>query len=90
MSSACFRRERNGVSNWKRLGFADSDVARPGSDKLIDALVAYGTTEKIAQLLTEHLDAGANHVAIQVLTPPEKLVPALTELAGPLGLKPSG
>jgi hypothetical protein len=56
-------------------------VARPGSDRLIDALVAYGTTEKIAQLLTEHLDAGANHVAIQVLTPPEKLMPALTELA---------
>lgn len=49
-----------------------------------------GPPRKIAQLLTKHLDAGVNHVAIQVLTPPEKLVPALTELAGPLGLKPSG
>jgi probable F420-dependent oxidoreductase len=77
---------RNWVSNWKRLGFNDSDVARPGSDRLIDALVAYGTAEKIAQQLTEHLDAGADHVAIQVLSPPEDLVPALTELAGPLGL----
>ena len=77
---------RNWINNWKRLGFTDSDVARPGSDKLIDALVAYGTAEKIAQQLTGHLDAGADHVAIQVLTPPENLVPALTELAGPLGL----
>ena len=33
-----------------------------------------------------HLDAGADHVPMQVLTSPEKLVPALTELAGPLGL----
>jgi hypothetical protein len=77
---------RNWVNNWKRLGFTDSDVARPGSNRLIDALVAYGPPEKIAQQLTGHLDAGADHVAIQVLTPLEKLMPALTELAGPLGL----
>jgi probable F420-dependent oxidoreductase len=77
---------QNWVNNWKRLGFTDSDVARPGSDRLIDALVAWGTPDKIAQQLTEHLDAGADHVAIQVLTPLEKLVPALAELAGPLGL----
>ena len=77
---------RNWVSNWKRLGFTDSDVARPGSDKLIDALVAHGPPEKIARQLTEHLDAGADHVAIQVLSPLDELVPALAELAGPLGL----
>jgi probable F420-dependent oxidoreductase len=77
----------NYVSNWKRLGFTDEDVARPGSDRLIDALVAHGTTEAIAARLNEHLDAGADHVAIQVLTGADKLVPALAELAGPLGLK---
>ncbi|MBV9090397.1 MAG: LLM class F420-dependent oxidoreductase [Mycobacteriaceae bacterium] len=76
----------NYVSNWKRLGFTDEDVARPGSDKLIDAVVAYGTPEQIAKRLNQHLEAGANHVAIQVLTGPDKLVPALSELAGPLGL----
>jgi probable F420-dependent oxidoreductase len=77
----------NYVSNWKRLGFTDEDVARPGSDRLIDALVAYGTTDAIAARLNEHLEAGADHVAIQVLTAPDTLVPALAELAGPLGLK---
>ncbi len=76
----------NYVSNWKRLGFTDEDVARPGSDKLVDAVVAYGTPEDIAKRLNQHLEAGANHVAIQVLTGPDKLVPALSELAGPLGL----
>jgi len=76
----------NYVSNWKRLGFTDQDVARPGSDKLIDAVVAYGTPDDIAKRLGRHLEGGADHVAIQVLTGPDKLVPALSELAGPLGL----
>ena len=41
----------------------------------------------IRDLAQQHLDAGADHVPVQVLTSPEKLVPALTELAGPLGLR---
>ena len=77
----------NYLNNWKRLGFADEDLARPGSDRLVDAVVAYGTTDAIAARLREHLDAGADHVAIQVLTGRDKLVPALAELAGPLGLQ---
>ena len=76
----------NYVSNWKRLGFTDADLARPGSDKFIDALVAYGTPDDIAKGLDEHLRAGANHVVIQVLGGPDKLLPTLAELAGPLGL----
>jgi probable F420-dependent oxidoreductase len=79
----------NYLNNWKRLGFTDDDVTRPGSDRLVDALVAYGTPEAIAARLNEHLDAGADHVAIQVLTRGENLVPALAALAGPLGLSPS-
>jgi probable F420-dependent oxidoreductase len=79
----------NYLNNWKRLGFTDDDVTRPGSDRLVDALVAYGTTDAIAARLREHIDAGADHVAVQVLTRPEKLVPALAELAGPLGLQPA-
>ena len=50
-----------------RLGFTDDDVRKPGSDRLIDAVVAYGTPDAIAQRLDEHLEAGADHVAIQVL-----------------------
>jgi probable F420-dependent oxidoreductase len=77
---------QNYLNNWKRLGFIDDDVAKPGSDRLVDAVVAYGTTEAIAARLKEHLDAGADHLPVQVLTGPDNLVPALTELAGPLGL----
>jgi probable F420-dependent oxidoreductase len=76
----------NYVNNWRRLGFTADDVAKPGSDKLIDGVVAYGTPEEIAGRLTEHLDAGADHVAVQVLGSRDQLVPTLTELAGPLGL----
>jgi probable F420-dependent oxidoreductase len=80
----------NYLNNWKRLGFTDDDIAKPGSDKLIDAVVAHGTPDDIARRLNEHLDAGADHVAIQVLGGKDKLIPTLTELAGPLGLSPNG
>ena len=79
----------NYLNNWRRLGFTDDDITRPGSDRLVDAMVAYGTTDSIAARLNEHLDAGADHVAVQVLTKSENLVPALAELAGPLGLNQS-
>jgi hypothetical protein len=77
----------NYLNSWKRLGLHDEDVAKPGSDRLVDAVVAYGTVDAIAARLKEHLDAGADHVPVQVLTSPDKLVPALAELAGPLGLQ---
>lgn len=77
----------NYVNNWKRLGFSDEDVAKPGSDRLVDAVVAYGAVDAIAARLKQHLDAGADHVPVQVLTGPDKLVPALADLAGPLGLQ---
>ena len=78
----------NYVNNWLRLGFTEDDVRKPGSDRLIDAVVAYGTPEAVALRLNEHLEAGADHVAIQVLggRNEETLLPALSELAGPLGL----
>jgi probable F420-dependent oxidoreductase len=77
----------NYLNNWKRLGFTDGDIAKPGSDKLIDAVVAHGTPETVAARLNEHLDAGADHVSIQVLGGPDKLLGTLAALAGPLGLK---
>ena len=76
----------NYLNNWKRLGFTDDDIAKPGSDKLIDAVVAHGTPEAIAARLDEHLDSGADHVCIQVLGGDDELIPTLAELAGPLGL----
>ena len=76
----------NYLNSWKRLGFTDDDVAKPGSDHLVDAVVAYGTPDAIAARLKEHVAAGADHVPVQVLTGPDKLVAALAELAEPLGL----
>ena len=78
----------NYVNNFKRLGFTDADLTPPGSDKFIDALVAYGTPDDIANRLREHLRAGADHVVIQVLGGSDKLLPTLSELAGALGLTP--
>ncbi|MCV7065266.1 LLM class F420-dependent oxidoreductase [Mycolicibacterium farcinogenes] len=77
----------NYLNNWRRLGFTEDDIAKPGSDKLIDAVVAHGTPEAIAARLQQHVANGADHVTIQVLGGPDKLLPTLTELAGPLGLK---
>jgi probable F420-dependent oxidoreductase len=78
----------NYVNNWLRLGFTEEDVRKPGSDKLIDAVVAHGTPDAIAARVTEHLDAGADHVAIQVLggQSEDALVQTLTDLASALGL----
>ncbi|BBZ00631.1 LLM class F420-dependent oxidoreductase [Mycolicibacterium chitae] len=76
----------NYVNNWRRLGFTAEEVARPGADRLIDAVVAHGTPDDIAARLTEHLELGADHVTIQVLGDPEDLLPTLADLAGPLGL----
>jgi len=75
----------NYASSWRRLGFTDDDLAPPGSDRLIDALLAHGTAEAVAKRVNEHLGAGADHVA--VLSPdPAQLMSTLAELAGPLGL----
>lgn len=85
-----YLRLSNYVNNWRRLGFTDDDVRPPGSDRLVDAVVAHGTATAVAARLDEHLTAGADHVTVQVLGGWQRLVPTLTELAGPLGLTPPG
>jgi probable F420-dependent oxidoreductase len=54
-------------NNLRRLGFTDDDLVPGGSDRLIDALVAWGDDDAISRRLHQHLDAGADHVAVQVL-----------------------
>ncbi|WP_156687297.1 LLM class F420-dependent oxidoreductase [Mycobacterium sp. Marseille-P9652] len=78
----------NYVNNWLRLGFTQDDVRKPGSDRLVDAVVAHGTPEAVARRLAQHHEAGADHVAIQVVGGWDEgtLLSALSELAGPLGL----
>ncbi len=58
----------NYSNNWKRQGFTEDDVAHGGSDRLVDALVAWGDEAAIAARVQAHRDAGADHVCIQVLT----------------------
>lgn len=57
----------NYVGNLLRLGFTADDVAGGGSDRLVDALVAWGDVDVIATRVGEHRDAGADSVCIQVL-----------------------
>ena len=59
---------QNYTNNLRRHGYTDDDINHGGSDRLIDALVLHGTIDAIATGLRAHLDAGADHVAIQVLT----------------------
>src|ERR1700677_3994474 len=65
--TARYLRLTNYVSNLRRLGWTDADFADGGSDALIDALVVHGDAQAVADGVTAHLDAGADHVAIQVL-----------------------
>jgi probable F420-dependent oxidoreductase len=78
----------NYVNNLRTLGFDDHDFADGGSDKLVDAIVAWGDEAAIAARVREHLDAGADHVAIQAyaedanasLAALERLAPTLLAL----------
>ncbi len=58
----------NYVNNWLRAGYTDADVAAPGSDRLVDGLVAWGEETAIRRRVDEHRDAGADHVCVQVYT----------------------
>ena len=62
--------------NWSRIGFDESDFREGGSDRLVDALVAWGSTSTIADRIRAHLDAGATHVCIQPLLPSGERVPS--------------
>jgi probable F420-dependent oxidoreductase len=58
----------NYVNNWRRFGFVDDDFQDGGSDRLADAIVAWGDEAAIVGRLRDHWDAGADHVCVQVLT----------------------
>ena len=57
----------NYYNNLARIGFDESDWTNGGSDRLVDAIVAWGTEEQIAARVAEHHAAGADHVCVQVL-----------------------
>lgn len=77
----------NYTSNWRRLGFTDADLADGGSDRLVDSLVAVGGADRIASRVSEHLDAGADHVCLQLIAPADAdLLTGFSELAAHLPL----
>jgi probable F420-dependent oxidoreductase len=55
------------IAKFRRLGYADEEITGGGSDRLIDDLVFWGDLDTIVAKLRAHLDAGADHVAIQVI-----------------------
>jgi probable F420-dependent oxidoreductase len=76
----------NYVNNWKRLGFDDADLDGGGSERFVDAMVAWGDETAIRGRIQEHWDAGADHVCIQPLRPegsPEPFDERILELLAP-------
>ena len=49
-------------------GLSEEDLADGGSDRLVDAIVAWGDEEVVRARVQEHLDAGANHVCVQAIS----------------------
>lgn len=70
----------NYQNNLRELGFADADFASGGSDRLVDAIVAWGDEKAIAARIQAHHDAGADHVCIQPFRPDGKPGPDLEAL----------
>jgi probable F420-dependent oxidoreductase len=59
----------NYVNAWRWLGFTEDDLAGGGSDRFIDAVVAWGDEDEVRRRVQEHLDAGADHVCLQAIAP---------------------
>ena len=72
-------------NNWKRLGFTDQDLENGGSNKFLDAMVAWGTETAIQNRIQAHFDAGASHVCIQPLHPEGQPTPDYNALRALLG-----
>jgi probable F420-dependent oxidoreductase len=79
----------NYTNNLRRLDptWTEEDFASAGSDRLVDSIVAWGTDDQVVARIQAHLDAGADHVCVQVLT--DGLAPPVEEwrrLSGLFGL----
>ncbi len=59
----------NYAGNLRRLGWSDADLAEGGSEPLVDAVIACGDAAAVAGRVREHLQAGADHVCVQLRAP---------------------
>jgi probable F420-dependent oxidoreductase len=65
----------NYANNLVRLGWSRDELARGGSDRLVDELVGWGGPDRIAERARAHLAGGADHLAIQVLATDPRAIP---------------
>ena len=65
----------NYTNNFLRSGFEEADFSNGGSDRLIDAVIAWGDLKAVLNRVQEHDSAGADHVCVQVLTDDPKTLP---------------
>ena len=82
---AYYLRLDNYRRNLLRLGYSDDDLEDGGSDRLVDAIVAWGEVDAVTQRVKDHLEAGADHVCVQAVGPApldelRVVAPALLEL----------
>jgi len=68
-------------NNWMRLGFSEQDLTDGGSDRFLDAMVAWGDVSVLQQRIQAHFDAGASHVCIQALRADGQPIPDWQALA---------
>jgi probable F420-dependent oxidoreductase len=73
----------NYTNNLREFGFGDDDFVERGSDRLVDAIVAWGDLDAIAKRVAAMHDAGADHVCIQVIRPDDELPRADWRELGP-------
>ena len=76
----------NYTTTMHRGGFSEADTAAPGSDRLVDQVVVHGGAAALGAGVRAHLDAGADHVCVQVQPVSADVVAVLTALAAELGL----
>jgi len=77
----------NYANNLRRMGWSDEDLAGEGSERLIDAVIAIGDVDAIVQRVRDHLEAGADHVCVQIreAQSTDPALGAYRELASALG-----
>ena len=65
----------NYVNNLHRLGYTEEDVTGAGSDRLVDDIVAWGDLDVVTSRIRAHLEAGADHVCVQVIAEDQRALP---------------
>ncbi|MBO1770147.1 LLM class flavin-dependent oxidoreductase [Agrococcus sp. TF02-5] len=79
------------LSNYRRTleshGFTAAELDGGATDEAVDALAPHGSPARLAEAVREHLDAGADHVCVQILPAREDPLPALEALSAELGIR---